>query len=348
MLQKITKKTYFWYKRIIILIKLLLPRKNTVYLFGCPIHANIGDQAQTYCIEKWLQVNYPDYSVIKLDWSISYPLVLSLIRLLIKRVDLIFCHSGYFIVDHHSELPVYCKIVSKFPDHRIVILPQTINLSDKDIISKVSQIFNSHPRLYLLCRDEVSYEKAQKIFTECHLLLYPDVVTSMIGNKQYHGNRDGVLFCIRNDGEALYSMDEVSQLSKRLEKNHQITMSDTSVSTSRIRIENAREDVINDMLEFFAKFRLIVTDRYHGTIFSLITATPVIVLSSADHKLSSGVKWFPEKFKDYIVHAEDLGVAYELATNILSSDCSHELPPYFQDNYYKQLKGKLADVVSFE
>jgi exopolysaccharide biosynthesis predicted pyruvyltransferase EpsI len=343
MLQKIIKKFYFWYKRVTIVIRLLIPRKKTVYLFGCPIHAKIGDQAQTYCIEKWLQANYPEHSLIKLDWSISYPLILRLIRILIKKDDLIFCHSGYFLVDHHSELPVYCKVISKFPDHRIVILPQTINLSDKDLISKVSQIFNSHPRLYLLCRDEVSHEKAQEIFSKCRLLLYPDVVTSLIGKKKYEGSREGILFCIRNDGEAFYSAEQVGQLSRRLGEEYETTKSDTSIGISRIRIERAREEVINDMLDYFAKFSLIITDRYHGTIFSLITATPVIVLSSSDHKLSSGVKWFPKEFKDYIVYAKNMDMAYDLAIEMLGEVYSHDLPPYFQDNYYKQLKDKLND-----
>lgn len=61
-------------------------------------------------------------------------------------------------------------------------------------------------------------------------------------------------------------------------------------------------------------YRLVITDRYHGAIFSQIVSTPTIVLSSADHKLSSGVKWFPkEQFTNYIAYANDLDEAYQLA-----------------------------------
>ncbi|WP_082026255.1 polysaccharide pyruvyl transferase family protein [Prevotella pectinovora] len=44
------------------------------------------------------------------------------------------------------------------------------------------------------------------------------------------------------------------------------------------------------ILQQFAKYQVVITDRYHGTIFSQIVNTPVIVISSTDHKLRSGVK----------------------------------------------------------
>ena len=76
--------------------------------------------------------------------------------------------------------------------------------------------------------------------------------------------------------------------------------------------QKEREGLIRKMLEYFAKFQCIITDRYHGTIFSQIVNTPVVVISSADHKLVSGVKWFPlEKFGQNITFAKDLDEVYE-------------------------------------
>ena len=90
--------------------------------------------------------------------------------------------------------------------------------------------------------------------------------------------------------------------------------------------------------EKYSKYKLVITDRYHGTIFSLIAGTPVIVLSSADHKLSSGVKWFPiEIFGDYVSYASSLDDAFEKANKMLATPHTHQLPPYFQENYYSKL-----------
>ena len=102
--------------------------------------------------------------------------------------------------------------------------------------------------------------------------------------------------------------------------------------------------ILSEIFEEYSKYEVVITDRYHGTIFSLIAATPVVVIGSTDHKLSSGVKWFPRNiFGDYITFANDLDEAYSKAIQMLqnSKKISHELPPYFKENYYDILKKRL-------
>ena len=97
-----------------------------------------------------------------------------------------------------------------------------------------------------------------------------------------------------------------------------------------------REQLIRQILQQFAKYQVVITDRYHGTIFSQIVNTPVIVISSTDHKLSSGVKWFPhEKFSDNISFAKDLNEAYEKAVDILKRNGAvKKNPAWFKENYF--------------
>ena len=101
--------------------------------------------------------------------------------------------------------------------------------------------------------------------------------------------------------------------------------------------------MLKEQFDYYSRFKLIITDRYHGTIFSLIAGTPVIVLKTSDHKLSSGVKWFPEEFKDYVTFAENLDEAYEKAAMMMNKQLTHQLPPYFKENYYDKLKSLLED-----
>ena len=128
-LMRVNRKIYHYINKIGIIPRLFCARGKVVYLFGCPIHSNIGDQAQTYCIEKWLMENYPDYKTVKFNWSTSYPLALKVLRWKIGKEDKIFCHSGYFMVDHHRELPVYCRIAEVFPDFRIVIFRKPLTFT---------------------------------------------------------------------------------------------------------------------------------------------------------------------------------------------------------------------------
>lgn len=97
-----------------------------------------------------------------------------------------------------------------------------------------------------------------------------------------------------------------------------------------------RGALIRNILELFSKYQVIITDRYHGTIFSQIVNVPVVVINSADHKLSSGVKWFPkDKFSQNVYYAHNLDEAYQLANKILERNgkviMNHS---YFKDNYY--------------
>lgn len=334
-------KIYRRWKQCRSFFDLIFHRGKTIYLFGCPTHPNLGDQAQLVCIDLWLKANYPEYKVFKFDHGISYWVNLKVLRWKIRKDDIIFGHSGYFIVDHHAELLVYCKIAQMFRDRKFVIMPQTINFVTDSMRQKVALAFNNHPDFTLLCRDEISYNTAQSVFPKCRLLLFPDIVTSLIGTRSYDNVREGIQFCIRDDPESLYKPEQIAALRNRLEDIDPTRIMDTSISVKRSYLERHREELLDAMLDTFSKSKLIITDRYHGTIFSLIAGTPVIVLSSTDHKLSSGVKWFPSDFKDYVAYARDLDEAYGLAQAMLRQKSRAPLPPYFKEQYYDVLREKL-------
>lgn len=311
---------------------------NRIYLFGSPNQVNLGDQAQTYCIVKWLNRNYPNHEVLIFTYYTITDKVLSTIRKKIIKNDEIFIHSGYHITDLYNMVDKYCEIIKLFPDHKIVIMPQTINfIKDRSKESYVSEIFNTHGNITLLCRDNISHKKAKLLFSNCKLLLYPDIVTSLIGTKHYSNNRNGILFCMRNDKEALYERESIKKLMNRLEPIETI-MTDTDSPLFYRTIQRHREEVLSEKWNQFAKYKVVITDRYHGTIFALIAETPVIVLASTDHKLSSGVNWFPKEFGKMVSFAKSLDEAYEMAVDLYKDDRLHALPAYFENNYYSKLK----------
>lgn len=166
----------------------------------------------------------------------------------------------------------------------------------------------------------------------------PDVVTSLIGNEEFQYpniKRNGVMFCIRNDGEKLYTDEEMAEMRNKFQGVH-ISISDTTIKANIWEWDKKREGLIHKILKKFSNYQVIITDRYHGTIFSQIVNTPVIVLSSTDHKLSSGVNWFPaEHFGRNITFAENLCEAYNKAMKILASN--EEIvknPTWFKDTFY--------------
>ena len=254
----------------------------------------------------------------------------------IKPGDLVFLHSGYHTTDLYMlEEELQRAVIAAFPDFRITALPQTVNYISPKEEKKSVQIYNSHKDLIFLCRDDVSYAKAEKLFPNARLVYFPDIVTTMIGLYRFKHERKGILLCKRNDKEALYSADKIRELAGSEE---QIDVTDTTVSRSPSYIAKHRKKVLEDTWEKFSRYKLVITDRYHGTIFSLIACTPVIVLPSTDHKLSSGVRWFPDEYKGYVRYVEDINELGRAVSEVLAEKLSYELPEYFGTNYYDKLK----------
>lgn len=320
-------------------VRMTLWRKpKMVFLFGSPGHTNLGDQAQTYCIKTYCKKNFPKYGILVFTLHRYNSFIRCLLKLSIRKNDKIFCHSGYHLTDLYNEQSVYLSLISTFPHRQILIFPQTVYYKNSINLRNTADVLNRHGNVILLCRDEVSYQTAKEHFTNCKLLLYPDIVTSLIGSKKYNNRRDGILFCLRDDVEAYYSNEELQSLIDRFKGMHTERTDTTLHGITGKEVIKHRDKILMETWEKYSKYQLVITDRYHGTIFSLIAGTPVIVLSSADHKLSSGVKWFPtEIFGDYVSYASSLDDAFEKANKMLATPHTHQLPPYFQENYYSKL-----------
>lgn len=336
-------------------IKAIFSTKKKALLFSAPSHPNLGDQAQLMCTEKWIKENFPGYKLFVFDhllevfnstnplaWVFDIRLFQHIVlKLTIRKRDILVGHSGYFFVDHHGGWYSYAYLLRHW-GNRFIILPQTVNFYAPVVKARASHAFGDKSNLTILCRDKVSFANASKSFGSTKLLLYPDIVTSLVGTRKYAHVRDGVLFCMRNDIEAFYSSEEIDALMSRFGDIHK-EKADTTIKVSENEMKRNRDKLINDTIEKFSKFKVVVTDRYHGTIFAAIANTPVIVINSADHKLSSGVTWFPkEQFKDNVRFANNLEEAYEMTSQVLRGETpSHTNPPYFKENYWDKLASSL-------
>jgi hypothetical protein len=69
----------------------------------------------------------------------------------------------------------------------------------------------------------------------------------------------------------------------------------------------------------------------------LCAGTPVIILKTTDHKVTTGTDWFKGIYDDYVYVAEDLEDAYKIAHTVLEKKISYKLEPYFKTEYYDKL-----------
>ena len=316
--------------------------QKRIWYFCVPTHSNLGDQAQACCIEKYFRKFFSDHIVFKLSnnaFDFYEEKILMILKEKIKETDLIFFQSGYTFTGIHPYENMHRKIVENFPYNKIVFLPQTVKFKNQKILENVQNFYGKYDNIYFFARDKISYDIYKSIFPEHrNVHCFPDIVTTEIGNYDFNNNeRNGILLCVRNDVEKLYSFQEISLFKEKLQKIAKVSLSDTNSETK----ENSLKEYwkkIEETIDDYAQYQVIITDRYHGTIFALIANTPVIILKTTDHKVVTGADWFEGVYEDYVYVVNDLEEASQVAQQIVTGFEYRKLPSYFKEKYYDRLE----------
>lgn len=349
----------FAFRWLILMLKVVFTFRKKVVYFGGTGNVNLGDNAQRMLIARWCKTNYPAHRYIEIPITMTFcrvvnlrngvrsailsGIMFSLLRIRQRSGDIFVTGSGYGFIDHASTWIAYARLSISCKKTPILIMPQTINFYNLWMGRYASQAISEHSRVLLCCRDFVSLRNAESLFPNSRPTAMPDIVTSLIGTRKSTSERDGVLLCIRDDFEAFYTKNDMEAFKRRLECR--VETRDTSLMVSPEDMDAHRECYINEFIEYMASFKVVVTDRYHGTIFSLVANTPVIVLNSNDHKLSSGVEWFPKSFSGHVRFAQTLDQAYEMVKEFLLRKDFPVLPTYFKDSYWDKLKGRVDEAL---
>ncbi|MCI9480693.1 MAG: hypothetical protein HFI21_17165 [Lachnospiraceae bacterium] len=308
---------------------------KTIWYFCIPMHQNLGDYAQYFCIKRWLESNYPNYNLIEIPSEPLHYDMCGLLKSIEKRIeteDMVVFQSGYTSTDLHIDEAVHRKAAKVFKN-KIILFPQTVNYSTKRQLTKTAEIYNAHGRILFLARDRQSYNIAKGAFKDIKIQMYPDIVTSLIGvyctsNK----NRQGIVMCMRNDSEKLYTDAALKLLNEELNA-YKITWLDTTL----VKGEKCSVEIFKRYIDAFSKAQVIVTDRFHGTIFSLIAGTPVVVLKTVDHKVWEGAEWFTGVYSEYIRKADTLLDIPPFIEELMNQSKDYKLSPYFEEQYYSKL-----------
>ncbi|WP_160162993.1 MULTISPECIES: polysaccharide pyruvyl transferase family protein [unclassified Haloferax] len=312
--------------------------KNIIYTITPPGHLdNIGDHAQVVGIKKWFDEYFPEYNVIELDKNQTTDYI-SALKFLINDDDLIFLHSGGNLNDRSlwSE-GARREVVKNFKDTPIIQLPQTVFFSNTDRgrreLNKSREIYNNHQDLTIIARDLVSHDYVQEYF-DVQDDVYPDFAL-MLDREDYVKSaveRSGVLLCLRRDSESDVSSKEKNEiLSSIHEANYDATQFDTTLDEKIPK--NQREKFLSETLSEFAKHELVITDRFHGMIFSVITRTPCIAIDTVDHKISSSSKWF-EMYDDEVRYVD----IADIAPPLIEETAGQELDEFdWQQRYFSEL-----------
>ncbi len=262
-------------------------------LIGQPVHSNLGDYAIINAELDFISEINKESDVI----VISMPFFHTHKNYLKKRLstgDLIMISGGGWMGDLWpiNELVIQ-DIVNTYKENTIIIFPQTVFFEKKgELYKKAMSIYGSHKNLHIFARDKKTYDFLINDMDldggRCYLV--PDIVYSLKCNI-VNQPRNGVCFCLRKDSEKVSGDEEINDvLDFFIKQNYQIFYTDTVLKKRNDKISKNKMNVYKKITEF-SKYKVVVTDRLHGMIFSLLSKTPCIVFDNKTKKVSESLKW---------------------------------------------------------
>lgn len=278
--------------------ELSVSKNKRIYFLDAPDYGNIGDQAIAYALTKFAEKYFPEYEFIE----ILQKDVASYIEWLKKNIqiwDLIFLTGGgnmgnvYRIYEATRRI-----IINSFPNNVIVIFPQSI-MYTKDVFGRLSKkysgkVYNRNKNVVVSAREMFSYSEMQEIMD--NVVMCPDIVLSLsLDDSLINQNKSGIGICLRNDAEQLLSRDDNKTILKICRQYTDEIKEISTVGDYETITSANREKVVLETIKKFASCKIIVTDRLHAMIFSVITNTPCIVFQNSNKKVLGTVKWLENR-----------------------------------------------------
>lgn len=304
----------FYYYCIFIREMMKTEGQKRLILIGTPWHGNLGDHAIVLAEKELLEAYFNDYKIIECPLvMIKKIFMICGLFTLIKKDDYIIVQGGGNLGSlYRLEEEIHRWTIKKFPNNHILFMPKSIFFANDDHgqkeLIKSQEVYAQAKNLSIIERDELSYAKGQEYFPTAKHFLAPDVVTYLESIEEANANnRIGVCFVLRKDKERVLDDSLVERIKVYLHIHKIKFFSTDTSSSSRILMDSARQKHVWAKLRQISSAKLVITDRYHGAIFSFITHTPVIVFKSYDTKISEGIKWFNDV--PWVHYAENMDIA---------------------------------------
>lgn len=265
-----------------------LKQKKKIFLIGTSEHSNIGDAAICLGTFKFIRKYFENRKIIEIS-TYEFENRYAYLSSLINDDDLILLQGGGNLGNRYiAEENVRRKVIQDFPNNKIVILPQTFYFDEtedgKKELKISSKIYNRHKDLTIFARGHKSEEKMKENFKNSKIYNYIDI--ALILEKKYNYERNGIFLCLRDlDDESGLVEGQAADILK-IVKKYDINYEKSNNMYSNNIYKNLRDYVVNTELEKVSKHKIIVTDRLHGLIFSIITKTPCVLISSYNYKIN--------------------------------------------------------------
>jgi exopolysaccharide biosynthesis predicted pyruvyltransferase EpsI len=298
-----------------------------VALVDFPDHSNVGDSAIWLGEMAWLKDNgrMPAYTAALKNFSAG-----DLLRA--APAGPILIHGGgNFGTTWPRHEALRLSLLRRFPGRPIVQLPQSIHYDNAEAAREMAQAIRAHGAFTLLVRDAKSRDFAERHFG-CDVRLCPDAALYLGRLRRWPAKAD-ILALLRTDHEQVrddtaappgaISTDWLleSAAARRLMRVRVKVDSFLAASEQGRRLR--RYQMLAHLrlqrgLAILSQGRVVVTDRLHAHILSLLLDIPHVALDNSYGKLSAFAEQWTANYTGFhrtVTRAD----AFELARALLGS-----------------------------
>lgn len=280
----------------------LIPRNAPVVYLDYPVHANIGD----LLIERGTETFFEKFGYDVIIQRSVYDFCAATRRRIPPEATIVLHGGGNFGDLYDLHQPFRERVISGFPDHRIVMLPQTLHFESIERLRVAASIFARHADLHVCLRDLVSLETYRRYFRN-PVYLAPDMAHFLWrapGPEATGAGGRNTLLLIRRDGERQEIGYRAAAGQQACDWDDLIRPLDKLVFRA-LRKMHAKHCVIGDAVPVSRLWRQfverliantqhvvgaygeVVTNRLHAALFGLLLGKPVTMSDNSYGKLSS-------------------------------------------------------------
>jgi pyruvyl transferase EpsO len=283
-----------------------IPPGSDVAIVDVPVHRNIGDLF-ILAATRWLLADM-GCRLVYVAGARDYRTAAAR-RAIGPRTVIVGLGGGNFSDLYPRYQRLREDVVADFPDHRIVVLPQTIHFRDPRAFEQSAEHLRRHRDLRIAARDQASLELASRITP--HVLLLADVV-DVIGPAVLAGHgrarvasvrpgllsADGTLVLLRRDAERSRARGgergvDWGDLFPGFVGRLAMAAALMPVAPRRFsaplheRWASLATTLLCDAVSIARQASRVVTDRLHGAIVARIAGRPITLLDNSYGKLAA-------------------------------------------------------------
>ena len=295
--------------------------------------------------QQFLKYYFPQFKQITITRNqIAYNF--HLIKYIINNNDIIIINGGGYFGLYETYIREQAKIVKTFKNNHIIFFPCTIlnpNKHKKNEYRYFINIFNNHKNITLFTRESKSYQVASSLFKNITIYNVPDIATRLnLSFVKKNKKREGILLIFRNNEVLLDEKDRktIEHIAQKYFNN--IYKRNSKKKMNKTITELIKKKETFEFINFIAERELVITDRLHGAILSIITGTPCIIFGNRFHKVESSFNsWFKNFSYISFIERKDIEKKLEKTIirlkNIYNSNSSNYDYNIF-NNYYLLMK----------